>query len=173
MERANMKIVVTGGAGFIGSHITETLCDLGHDVVVVDDLSFGHKKFVDKRAGFTKGNIGDISLMNRVLKGADAVIHLAASSIIKFSYEDPVSYFHNNLTNSIQLLEAMRKADVKKIIYSSTAAVYGIPEKIPVKEDDLKNPINAYGASKFAFEHALSAYYYAYGMESVSLRYFN
>jgi len=173
MEGVTMKIVVTGGAGFIGSHITETLCDKKYEVIVVDNLSFGYKNFVDKRAVFVRGNIGDKNLMRQVLRGADAVIHLAASSIIKFSYEDPVSYFHNNLTNGIALLEAMRNEKVHKIIYSSTAAVYGSPEKNPVKEDDPKNPISAYGASKLGFENALSAYYHAYGIESVSLRYFN
>jgi UDP-glucose 4-epimerase len=173
VEGVKMKIVVTGGAGFIGSHVTEALCDLDHEVIVIDDLSFGYKKFIDKRAVFVKGNIGDEKIIRQVLRGTDAVIHLAASSIIKFSYEDPISYFQNNLTNGIILLESMRKEGIKKIIYSSTAAVYGTPKKIPIKEDDPKNPISSYGASKLAFENALSAYYHAYGIESVSLRYFN
>ena len=168
-----MKIVITGGAGFIGSHVTKLLCDLKHDVIVVDNLSFGYRKFVDNRAHFVKGNIGNISLMKRVLKGSDIVIHLAASSIIQFSYEDPVSYFHNNLTNGIILLEAMRAENVRKIIYSSTAAVYGNPKRTPVKEKDTTEPVNAYGASKLAFELALRTYYYTYGIHSVSLRYFN
>lgn len=173
MERTKMKIVVTGGAGFIGSHITELLCDLNFDVLVVDNLSFGYKNFVDKRAVFVEGNVGDKKLMRQVLRGADAVIHLAASSIIKFSYEDPESYFQNNLINGVALLDAMREEKVKKIIFSSTAAVYGIPTNTPINEDDPKNPINAYGASKLAFEEALKAYYHMFGIESVSLRYFN
>lgn len=168
-----MKIVVTGGAGFIGSHITELLCDFKHDVVVVDDLSFGYKEFVDKRAKFVKGNISNIVLMRRILKNADAVVHLAASSIIKFSYEDPSSYFQNNMMNGVALLDVMRTQGVKKIIYSSTAAVYGIPQKSPIKEDDPKSPVSVYGASKLAFEEALGVYYRAYGIDSVSLRYFN
>src|SRR6185312_9812175 len=98
MEGVKMKIVVTGGAGFIGSHITDLLCDLKYEVIVLDNLSFGHKNFVDKRAVFVEGNVGDKKIMRQVLRGADAVIHLAASSIIKFSYEDPASYFQNNLT---------------------------------------------------------------------------
>ena len=168
-----MKIVVTGGAGFIGSHITELLCNKRHNVVVVDDLSFGYESFVDKRATFIHGNIGDEKLMKRTLKGADIVVHLAASSIIKFSYENPLSYFENNLLNGIKLLEVMRYNNVKKIINSSTAAVYGNPKKVPVQENDQKKPLNTYGASKLAFEEALRAYYHAYGIESVSLRYFN
>lgn len=168
-----MKIVITGGAGFIGSHVTELFCDNKHSVKVVDDLSFGYEKFVDRRAEFFKGNFGDIALMKKVLKDTDAVIHLAASSIIKYSYEDPLSYYENNFFNGVKLLEAMRFAGVKKIINSSTAAVYGNPQHVPIKESDPTNPVSAYGASKLAFENALSSYYYAYGIESVSLRYFN
>src|SRR5689334_12959315 len=99
-----MKIVVTGGAGFIGSHITELLCSKKHEVIVVDDLSFGYKSFIDKRAKFVEGNFGDSQLMTKILKGTDAVIHLAGSSIIKFSYENPLEYFENNVFNGIKLL---------------------------------------------------------------------
>ncbi|HVA96943.1 MAG TPA: GDP-mannose 4,6-dehydratase [Candidatus Acidoferrales bacterium] len=168
-----MKIVVTGGAGFIGSHITELLCDKKHSVKVIDNLSFGYERFIDNRAQFIKGDINDEKLLKRVLKGADAVVHLAASSIIKFSYDNPLSYFENNLINGVKLLDAMRINRVSKIINSSTAAVYGNPRTIPVKEDDFKEPMNTYGASKLAFEEALCAYYHAYGIDSVSLRYFN
>jgi UDP-glucose 4-epimerase len=168
-----MKIVVTGGAGFIGSHITEMLCDQKHDVVVIDNLSFGYEKFVDKRATFIKGDFGNSKLMQKILPGAKAVIHLAGSSIIKYSYEKPALYFENNLFKGIKLLDAMRATKVKKIIFSSTAAVYGYQTKIPIKESAPKSPRNAYGASKLAFEEALQAYYYSYGIESVSLRYFN
>lgn len=168
-----MKIVVTGGAGFIGSHVTKLFCDRGCRVVVIDDLSFGFKKFVDPRAEFVKGSIGSKSLIEKVLRGAEAVIHLAASSIIKFSLEDPIGYFKNNLMNGLVLLEAMKKNNVFKIIYASTAAVYGEPRHIPIKEDDLKNPITPYGSSKLAFEKALQSYYYAFGINSTSLRFFN
>lgn len=173
MKAGKIKIVITGGAGFIGSHVTKLFCDLGYKVTVIDDLSFGFKKLIDPRAEFVKGSIGNKPLIEKTLKGASAVLHLAASSIIKFSFEDPAGYFHNNLTNGIVLLEAMRKNKVPKIIFSSTAAVYGEPEKIPVREDDPKNPTTPYGGSKLAFEEALKVYYHSFGINSVSLRFFN
>jgi len=168
-----MRVLITGGAGFIGSHVTELLCDEGAKVIVVDDLSFGFKKFIDKRAKFVKASIGNEKLMTMLLRGVDVVIHFAASSIIKFSYEEPLEYFENNMVNGVKLLEAMRKAGAKKIINSSTAAVYGEPTKVPIKEEDPKTPISPYGASKLAFENALIAYYHSFGTESMSLRYFN
>lgn len=175
MERNSLKkqIVVTGGLGFIGSHVTALLCDLGHSVTVIDDLSFGFKKFIDKRAKIVTGSVGNRKLLESILPGNDVVIHLAASSIIKFSFQKPQEYFENNVMNGIVLLETMRKTGVKKIIYSSTASVYGEPEKVPIRESDTKNPMTVYGASKLAFESALNAYYYSFGIQSVSLRYFN
>lgn len=169
----NKKIVVTGGGGFIGSHVVRLLCDKGFDVWVVDDLSFGFEKFIDKRARFVKERIQNEKPMDKVLPEALAVIHLAASSIIKFSYKHPLEYFQNNFIDGIKLLEAMRKNKVKKIIFSSTASVYGIPKRIPVLEKDGKNPLNSYGSSKLAFEYALESYFHSFGIESVSLRYFN
>lgn len=168
-----MNIVVTGGAGFIGSHVTELLCDLHHSVSVLDDLSFGYKDFVDPRAKLFVGSLHDNKFVESVLDGVDIVMHLAASSIISFSFENPQAYFENNLINGVILLEAMRKKKVKKIIYSSTAAVYGEPLNIPILESDPKKPTTIYGASKLAFEEALQAYYHAFGLESVSLRYYN
>lgn len=170
---AKKRIVITGGAGFIGSHVTKLFCDEGFETVVVDDLSFGYKKFVDPRAQFVKGRIQDSELMGQVLKGTSGVIHLAATSIIKLSIEDPLGCFENNLIGGVKLLGAMRKQGVKKLVFSSTAAVYGDPKRIPVKEDDEKHPKSPYGASKLAFEKALETYYQSYGIESVSLRYFN
>lgn len=167
------KILVTGGAGFIGSHVTELLCNRGHSVAVVDDLRFGYNKFVDKRAMFFQFPIEDVRLMEKALNGVDVVMHLAASSIISLSYERPLEYFQNNLINGITLLEAMRKTGVTKIIYSSTSSVYGEPTKTPISEDMPTNPLHPYAASKLAFEHALQAYYYSFGIESVSLRYYN
>lgn len=167
------KILVTGGAGFIGSHVTELLCDYGYTVVVVDDLRFGYEKFIDKRAEFFKIALEDSDTIEKILEGVDVVMHLAASSIISLSYERPLEYFENNLTNGIKLLEAMKKRGVKKIIYSSTSSVYGEPQKIPIEEDAPTNPLNAYSASKLAFEQALISYYHSFGIESVSLRYYN
>lgn len=167
------KILVTGGAGFIGSHVTELLCDRGYSVTVVDDLRFGYKKFVDRRALLRKHSIGDSKAMEEILEGIDVVMHLAASSIISASYQKPLEYFENNFINGVTLLEAMRKTGVTNIIYSSTSSVYGEPTKTPVSEDMPTNPLHPYAASKLAFEHALQAYYYSFGTESVSLRYYN
>lgn len=168
-----MHVLVTGGAGFIGSHITELLCNSGHTVRVIDDLRFGYKDFVDKRAQFLQFPIEDIASLEKSLEGVDVVMHLAASSIISFSYERPLEYFENNILTGIKLLEAMRKKGVKKIIYSSTSSVYGEPRNVPIKESDPTNPITIYGASKLGFEQALIAYYHSFGIESVSLRYYN
>ena len=173
MSKASKTILVTGGAGFIGSHVVELLCDKGYSVRVIDDLSFGYKKFVDKRAMFIEASIADTTKLNKALRGVDAVIHLAASSIIATSISDPVKTFDNNIANSVLLLEAMRRNNVKKIIYSSSASVYGEPLKIPIPENHIKRPMQPYGASKAAFENILSGYFYSFGIESVSLRYFN
>lgn len=168
-----MNILVTGGAGFIGSNVTELLCDIGHEVTVIDDLSFGYKKFVDKRAQFVEGSLQDENLLKKILKGKHAVIHLAASSIIKFSFDNPLGYIENNINNGVKLLEAMRANNVNKIIFSSSASVYGEPKHIPIKEEDSKEPLTIYGSSKLAFEQILCSYYYSFGINSVSLRYFN
>lgn len=167
------KILVTGGAGFIGSHVAELFCDKGYDVYIVDDLSSGFEKFVDPRAHFFKGRIQDKEILDKVLPGVSTVIHLAASSIIKFSFENPCEYFENNIIGGVRLLDSMRKNGVKKMIFSSSAAVYGEPDKNLISEDDEKHPRTPYGASKLAFEEILEAYYYSFGLESVSLRYFN
>ncbi|MFA6554494.1 MAG: NAD-dependent epimerase/dehydratase family protein [Candidatus Paceibacterota bacterium] len=169
----NKTILVTGGAGFIGSNTVELLCDQGYSVRVIDDLSFGFKKFLDPRAKFYEASIADEKVLEEALLGVDAVFHFAASSIIKFSIDDPASYFENNIINGVKLLDSMRKIGVKKIIFSSSASVYGEPEQVPVKEDQMKKPLQPYGASKLAFEAVLSAYYHSFGIESTSLRYFN
>lgn len=166
-------ILVTGGAGFIGSNTVELLCDLGYSVRVIDDLSFGHEKFIDSRATFFKANIAQEDILDKAIKGVDVVMHFAASSIIKFSLDNPLLYVENNIINGTKLLESMRKFGVKKIIFSSSASVYGEPEKIPVSENCSKKPMQPYGASKLAFESILSAYYHSFGIESTSLRFFN
>lgn len=172
-KRDKEKIVITGGAGFIGSHVVQLFCDTGYDVYVIDDLSFGFEKFIDPRSHFVKARIQDEKILDKVLPGSSAVIHLAASSIIKLSFDSPSEYFENNIIGGVKLLESMRKNGIKKIIFSSSAAVYGEPKKIPISENDEKHPSNPYGASKLAFEHILEAYYRSFGLESVSLRYFN
>lgn len=167
------KILVTGGAGFIGSHITELLCDLGYSVTVIDDLRFGHKEFVDSRSRFINASLQDSDCLMRALSGVDAVMHLAASSIISESYKNPLEYFENNVLNGVRLLEAMKKCNVKKIIYSSTSSVYGEPKNVPIKENMLPCPPHPYAASKLAFEQVLRSYYYSFGIESITLRYYN
>lgn len=168
-----MKVLVTGGAGFIGSHLTQLLCDLKYQVTVIDDLSAGRREFVDRRARFIKGSLVEAKLLDSILKNQRIVFHLAASTIIKDSFKKPWEHFENNFFNSLNLLEAMRKNGVKKIVFSSSAAVYGEPEKVPIQENDSTKPINIYGASKLTFEQVLAVYNRCFGIESVILRYFN
>jgi len=167
-----MRILVTGGAGFIGSNVTQLLCDAGHSVVVLDDLSFGHEELVCPRCQFVHGDVGGPELPT-AMKGVDAVMHFAASSIISRSFTEPEEYVHNNLVNGVRLLEAMREAGVRHLVFSSSASVYGEPKRIPIREDHPKRPLHLYGASKLAFENLLQGYYCAFGINSVSLRYFN
>jgi len=168
-----MKCLVTGGAGFIGSNLTKYLIDKGHEVTVIDNFSSSGRQKVDSRVELIKGSISDDDILNEHVSSKDVVFHLAATGIIKKSIEDPYPYFENNLMNGIKLLEAMRKFGVKKIIYSSSSGVYGEPKSSVIKEDDPKQPINPYGATKYALEPALSAYYHRFGIESTSLRYYN
>lgn len=167
------KILVTGGAGFIGSNTVKLLCDLGMDVTVFDNLSFGYQDLVDKRAKFIKGDLLDKKAISQALKGIDKVFHFAAISIIKQSIADPVFCFRTNINGIVNLLEGMRTNDVRFIINSSSASVYGNPKVIPVTEDSGKEPLQPYGASKLAVEAILSSYFYTYGVNSTSLRYFN
>lgn len=170
-----MKVLVTGGAGFIGSNLTKFLCDRGHEVTVLDDFSSaGHTdKEIDSQATLVHGSLRDEKLLEKLLNEKEVVFHLAAAGIIKLSLENPEFYFENNVLNGVKLLDAMRKTGVKKIVYSSSSSVYGEPEKIPIPENHPLNPINPYGASKLCFEHVLSSYYHSFGINSVSLRYFN
>ncbi|OGD86756.1 hypothetical protein A2Z23_02775 [Candidatus Curtissbacteria bacterium RBG_16_39_7] len=167
-----MKIFVTGGAGFIGSHLTKFLLDKGHTVTVYDNLSRGYQELIDKRAKFVQGDTNNKETLLQVLPSHDAVIHMAGFIEVGESFKDPQVFFQNNLSGGITLLEAMRDAGVSKIIFSSTAAIYKPKEK-PLEEDDPKEPQNPYGATKLAFENFLAAYFYSYRLESVSLRYFN
>lgn len=168
-----MKFLVTGGAGFIGSNLVKYLCDRGHKVTALDDFSSSGRTKIDSRARLVRGSIGNQKLLEKLLIGVDVVFHLAATGIIKISLENPPLYFENNFMNGVRLLDAMRKRGVKKIIYSSTAAVYGEPKRVPIREDDIAEPVNPYGAAKYAFERALQSYYHSFGIQSASLRYFN
>lgn len=167
-----MNILVTGGAGFIGSHIAKLLCDRDHQVTVIDNLSSGHEEAIDKRAKFIKGDLAGGDQVKQALQDQDAVIHMAAFIEVADSVKKPVEFFKNNVENSFLLLEMMKQAGVNKIIFSSTAAVYQ-PQNHPLDENDPKNPENPYGGSKLAFEAYLSAYHKCFNIDFVSLRYFN
>jgi UDP-glucose 4-epimerase len=170
-----MKTLVTGGAGYIGSVVTEELIKDGHDVVVYDSLYKGHQNAVAPGAEFVQGDLADSATLVSTLKsrGVEAVIHMAADSLVGESCENPAKSYRNNLQNGLNLLDAMREASVKRIVFSSTAATYGEPEKQPITEDAPNAPTNPYGETKLAFEHALRWYDEAFGIKFVSLRYFN
>lgn len=168
-----MRILVTGGAGFIGSNVAHLLCEEGHTVTVLDNLSSGYAELLDMRCRFIHSDLCDADALQNAIAGVDAVVHLAARSIIAGSFEDPLGYVHTNVLSGTLLLEAMRAHGVKHIVFSSSASVYGEPVNIPVREDDPKFPLHIYGATKLAFESILLGYYSAFGINSVSLRYFN
>src|SRR5688500_16751622 len=152
-----MKILVTGGAGYIGSVLTEELINDGHTVTVYDNLSKGHADAVVKGADFIEADLLETEKLTEVLRQnkTEAVIHMAASSLVGESVAEPAKYYHNNVTAGLSLLEAMRAAGVKKLVFSSTAAVYGEPQKQPIKESDPTAPTNPYGETKLAFENIL------------------
>jgi UDP-glucose 4-epimerase len=170
-----MKVLVTGGAGYIGSVVTEELVNDGHDVVVYDSLYKGHRQAVVKGAAFVQADLADAKTLRDTLKDrrVEAVVHMAADSLVGESCEQPTKYYRNNLVNGLTLLEAMRAADVNRMVFSSTAATYGQPDKIPIEETALTEPTNPYGESKLAFERAMRWYAEAYRLRFASLRYFN
>lgn len=170
-----MRILVTGGAGYIGSVMTDVLVDGGHDVTVFDNLSRGHRDAISARATLVEGDLLDTAHVLATLKnnGIEAVIHMAGDALVSESMEKPSRYYRNNLIAGISLLEAMRDAGVKPIVFSSTCAVYGVPERTPLDEGLATNPINPYGESKLAFERALGWFHRAHGHKVVALRYFN
>lgn len=168
-----MKVLVTGGAGYIGSVVSEQLVSDGHDVVVYDNLSKGHRDAVVPAARFVEGDLHDAEKLRETLNGIDAVIHMAAFSLVGESVEKPAKYYHNNVVAGFVLLDAMRDRGVKRIVFSSTAATYGEPEAQPIFESAPTSPTNPYGESKLAFEKAMHWYERAYGLRYASLRYFN
>ena len=169
-----MKVLVTGGAGYIGSHMLGALHDENYEVVCFDNLSTGHRDLA-LCENFIEGDLADKPLLNKVFKNNnfDAVIHFAASSQVGESIDDPGKYYRNNITNTLNLLDVMIDHDVKKIVFSSTAAIFGNPQYIPIDEDHPCNPINPYGRSKLLIEHMLADYDAAHNLKFVSLRYFN
>ncbi len=170
-----MNVLVTGGAGYIGSVVVEECIASGHAAVVVDNLEKGHRESVHPEAKFISGDIADQELLRAAFRdhSIEAVIHMAAYSLVGESVDQPAKYYQNNVVKSLAMLDAMVASGVKNIVFSSTAAVYGEPEKQPIEESDRLQPTNPYGQTKLAFEEALKWYEKAYGMRYVSLRYFN
>jgi UDP-glucose 4-epimerase len=169
-----LKILVVGGAGYIGSHAVRYLLRAGHEVRVLDNLIFGHERAVP--AGLLiRGDLADSPSLNDALQGAgfDAVMHFAAYAYVGESVTDPAKYYRNNVIGTLNLLDAMRAAAVSKIVFSSTCATYGIPAKVPITEATPTNPINPYGYTKLVIERALADYAAAYGIGAAALRYFN
>ena len=170
-----MAILVAGGAGYIGSHMVKDLVEHGQEVVVADNLSTGHRDAINPNAKFYEGDIRDRKFLDKIFDNEDieAVVHFAAFSIVPESMSKPLKYFDNNTGGMITLLEAMRDHNIKYIVFSSTAATYGVPEHMPIKETDPQNPINPYGLSKLMMEKMMHWADKAYGIKFVALRYFN
>jgi UDP-glucose 4-epimerase len=170
-----MQVLVTGGAGYIGSIVTEALLRDGYSVVVYDNLSKGHRDAVVSPATFIEADLMDARALREVLDEhrIDAVIHMAADSLVAESMQDPSKYYRSNVQAGLSLLDMMKLCGVRRLVFSSTAAVYGEPAKQPIEETDPLRPANPYGDTKLALERALQWYGRAYGLRSVSLRYFN
>ncbi len=169
-----MRVLVTGGAGYIGSHATRLLMRAGHEVWVFDNLSRGHRGAVP--AGrLLEGSLVDRPRVEQVLRDhrIDAVMHFAAFALVGESVSDPALYYSNNVVSTLALLEAMRSTGVQRIVFSSTTATYGVPQRIPITEDEPQQPINPYGFTKLVIERALEDYAHAYGFGFAALRYFN
>jgi UDP-glucose-4-epimerase GalE len=166
---------VTGGAGYVGSHCVRGLCEHGHDVVVLDNLSEGHRSAVHPKARLIVGDLSDRKLLDKTFASGrfDAVMHFAASAYVGVSVTEPLKYYHNNTANTLQLLEAMHDAGIKRLVFSSTCATYGVPERVPISEDNPQNPINPYGRSKLTVEWMLQDSARAWGLGACALRYFN
>ena len=171
-----MATLILGGAGYIGSHTVDRLIEKGEKTIVVDSLVTGHRQAVNKDAKFYQGDIADKDFMRQVFKensDIDAVIHFAAYSLVAESMKKPLKYFDNNTAGMVKLLEVMNEFSIDKIVFSSTAATYGIPEEVPIKETTPQNPINPYGESKLMMEKIMRWADKAYGIKFVPLRYFN
>ena len=170
-----MKILVVGGAGYIGSVCTQLLLDEGHTVAIFDNLSEGHRAAIDSRAEFTEGDLANLEQIRSALEAfqPEAVMHFAASALVAESMQNPAKYFRNNISNGLNLLDAMIATGVNQFVFSSTCAIFGPPDRLPIDEMLPKNPINPYGESKLAFEKILRWYGEIHGLRFVSLRYFN
>jgi UDP-glucose 4-epimerase len=167
-----VKLVVTGGAGYVGSVSAARLVEAGHEVVVVDDLSTGHADAVPEGVRFVEGDIAEVA-GPLLAEGFDGVLHCAAKSLVGESMQDPAKYWQGNVVTSLRLLEAMRDNGTQRLVFSSTAATYGEPEQVPIVETAPTRPTNTYGASKLAIDYAITSFATAHGLAGVSLRYFN
>jgi len=169
------RVLITGGAGYVGSVSAAAFLEAGHDVLVLDDLTTGHRAAVPSGTTFHEGSYTDGSIVERLLRAEqiEAILHCAARSLVGESIREPAKYFRENVAGGIALLDAAGHAGVSRFVFSSTAAVYGVPDSTPIPEDAPLAPINPYGESKRAFESALAWYGRAYGLRSVALRYFN
>ena len=173
-----MKLLVTGGAGYVGSVVAGQLVAAGHETIVLDDFSKGHENAVPEGARLLRGNLLDESFLRDALgdaggEGFDGVLHFAAFSLVGESVAEPGRYYRNNVCGTLGLLEAMRAAEVPRLVFSSTAAVYGEPENVPITEDEPTEPTNPYGATKLAVDRMISSYAAAHDLAATSLRYFN
>ncbi len=170
-----MKVLVTGGAGYVGSHCVRALCDAGHGVVVLDNLSQGHRRAVDERAAFVAGDLADHAVLGAALRdgGFDAVIHFAACLDVSESVRLPLKYYDNNVVNTVHLLRLMAQVGIQRFVFSSSCAVYGVPQACPIVEENPKDPINPYGRTKLAIEWVMRDSAAAWGLGGCALRYFN
>jgi UDP-glucose-4-epimerase GalE len=169
-----MRILVTGGAGYIGSHAVRLFLSKGHDVWIYDNLSQGHRKAVPADR-LIVGDLDEVPKLDHTLliHRIEAVVHFAAFTYVGESVQDPGKYYRNNLVNTLNLMECLRRQQIGRFVFSSTAATYGIPDKVPITEDEPQRPINPYGSGKLAVERALADYAAAYGWSYAALRYFN
>jgi UDP-glucose 4-epimerase len=169
------NVLVTGGAGYVGSVCCAELLRLGHSVTVVDDLSTGHRDAVPQEAAFVLLDIGDAEALASLMQTNrfDVVFHFAAKALIPESVSNPGYYFQQNVASAITMLEVLRAAGIKNLVFSSSAAVYGVPEQVPIDEDSPKEPVNSYGETKLMLERALEWYARAYGWSVIAFRYFN
>jgi UDP-glucose 4-epimerase len=169
-----MRILVTGGAGYIGSHAVRLFLERGHDIWVYDSLALGHRSAVPAER-LVVGDLNEAHRIDQVLveRRIDAVVHFAAWAAVGESVQDPAKYYQNNLVNTLNLMECLRRAGITRFVFSSTAATFGVPERMPITEETVQRPINPYGRTKLAIEHALADYAHAYQWGYAALRYFN